>query len=283
MKLVIAPRTTIKKDVIVEGKGLHSGLPVKLRIRPGSNGIGFIPGGQRIHACSDAVIDTRRSTTLGLPGNDAAKVRTVEHLMSALTGLGLTDVEIEITGPELPGLDGSAKEFCDALIAAGRVEIGDRVWPVLFKRVFVQEGDASIGISAGTGHWRFEYAAGDGFPRTQVFETTDVSRDYVTEIAPARTFALEEEVPHLAGLGLGQGLDESSAVIVGKGGYVNEARYEDELARHKLLDLIGDIGLTGCPIGMLNVVAVKSGHTLHVAAAKKLLAVLESENTDWQA
>lgn len=265
------PRLTIARDAEIRGLGLHSGEPTILRMHPGEEGIWFRSGSERVPASPRNVTDTKRSTSLG-------SVRTVEHVMSALGGLGVTDIELELEGPEMPGVDGSSLPFCRAILEAGLTEVGSREFPLLFKRVFVQDGQASLGVSTGTGRWKFEYEAGSSWPRLQSFESDSLKDDYLAEIAPARTFALEEELPHLEKLGLGQGLDESSAVIVGTSGYLNEVRFGDEPARHKLLDAAGDLYLAQYPLHLLNVAAIRSGHTVHAAAAKKLADALEAES-----
>jgi UDP-3-O-[3-hydroxymyristoyl] N-acetylglucosamine deacetylase len=256
-------RRTVKSTVSLSGRGLHGGEPVEVRIHPGAEGIGFRLGDRRFAAIPENVTDTTRCTRLG-------EISTIEHVMSALAGLEVTDAEIELSKPELPGLDGSAAEYVDAIRATGLATAGTaHIYPP-FKRVFLQEEPISLAAARGDGHWRFEYLTGNRWPGIQVFEVPHVSEGYVKEIARARTFALAEELPTIKQMGLGQGLDESSALILGPNGYENAPRFEDEPARHKLLDLIGDLYLSGIPVGFLNVVAVRSGHRTNVAFAKLL-------------
>jgi UDP-3-O-[3-hydroxymyristoyl] N-acetylglucosamine deacetylase len=256
-------RRTLGGEARFGGDGLHTGLPTEVVVRPGDDGIVLACGATRVEALPENVSDTSRCTRLG-------DVGTVEHLLSALAGLEITDAIIELTAPELPALDGGAAEFFRGLSSAGVEELGEEQAVLPFSRVFVQDGDAKLAISAGTGWWRYCFFTDDRWPGEMVYEAEDVVRDFASEIAPARTFAFEEEVAPLRAAGLGQGLTESSALILGEEGYVNQARFEDEPARHKLLDCIGDLYLAGIPIRFLNVVAERTGHRHNVRAAQLL-------------
>lgn len=256
-------RSTIKKATVFEGLGLHSGTPVRVVVEPGNEGIRFRYGGQCWAASPANVTDTRRCTKLG-------DISTVEHMMSALAGLEITDAEIEVSAPELPAMDGSAAPFYMGLSEPGLEELGEADVAAIFSRIFVPDGEAKIAISAGTGRWRYEFHTGERWPGIQVFETTDVNGDYGDKIAPARTFGFEEELPMIAAAGLAKGLDETSALVLGQNGYINEARSPDEPVLHKLLDAIGDLYLSGIPIRFMNVVAVRTGHTTTVRAALML-------------
>lgn len=211
-----------------------------------------------------AVTDTRRCTQLG-------PVATVEHVMSALSGLSITDAMIEVEGDEMPGLDGSAKLFVEGIDAAGRTEIGTIHVEGPFARVYEKrEGDVVVACGKGEGHFRYLFDSGEHFPGQQDFELFVNPDRYREHIAAARTFAFEHELGWIKDQGLGKGLDESSALLLGPNGFVNAARFEDEPVRHKLLDLIGDLALTGIPLAALNVVAERSGHAANVALAVKL-------------
>lgn len=261
---MIYSRKTLSGPVQFEGVGLHTAVPVRMTVHPGENGIGFRFQGVRVAAHPANVTDTRRSTKLG-------EVGTIEHLMSAFAGLGITDAEVEIDAPEVPGMDGSARPYVQTFLQQGLAVIGEAELPALFTRIFIQEDDGTkVAVGKGTGHWRYEYQMGARFPGEQIFESETVLDAFPNEIAPARTFALAEEVPFLLQHGLGLGLDESSALILGIEGYKNAARFPDEPARHKLLDLIGDLYLAGVPIAALNVVGERSGHRVHVKVAAML-------------
>ncbi|RYG46658.1 hypothetical protein EON79_09575 [bacterium] len=261
------PRITLTNTVETEGKALHGGGPSRVRIHPGEDGIAFRTDSGRTPARPENVTDTTRSTRLG-------DVGTIEHLMSALAGLGVTDAEIEVEGGELPGLDGSAAPWCALLREGGLIPFAQGELPPLFRRLFLQEENIKIAVAKGNGHWRYEYYGEDRWPGEMFYESTDAVADYETQIAPSRTFALSEQVPQLLQHGLGLGLDETSCLVLGPDGYFNAPRFPDEPARHKLLDLIGDLYLSGVPIGMLSVVAERSGHRAHIQAAKMLAEAL---------
>lgn len=258
---------TLATDVIFEGRGLHTGTSVRMVVHPGSDGIAFRLGAERTLARPENVTDTTRSTRLGSVG-------TIEHLMAAFAGLEITDAEVELDAPELPGLDGSAGPYLDGLLSVGLVQGEERIAPDLYRRVFLQEGDLSLSIGKGQGHGRYVYDLGARWPGVQAYEAPDAIGAFASEIAPARTFALIEEVPKLIEHGLGQGLDSHSAVVLGEEGYKNEVRFPDEPARHKLLDLMGDLYLAGVPLRALNFVGERSGHRAHVRAAKMVREAL---------
>ncbi len=253
---------TLSESVLFEGRGLHTGTLVRMTVHPGTEGIAFRLGADRVLAFPENVTDTARSTKIGPVG-------TVEHLMAAFAGLEITDAEIELDAPELPGLDGSAKPYLEAMLPL-LADGDERELPAPFRRVFVQDGDVKIAIGKGVGHGRYVYDLGSRWPGEQSFEAADAIAAFATEIAPARTFALLEEVPKLIEYGLGQGLDANSAVILGEEGYKNAVRFHDEPARHKLLDLMGDLYLAGIPLRFLNFVGERSGHRTNVRAAAEL-------------
>lgn len=263
---MIIKRKTIKDKLVFEGRGLHSGEPVKLTFRPGQSGIAFTYGSERVAATIENVTDTSRCTRLG-------SISTIEHAMATFACLEITDIEVEVSGPELPGLDGSALPYVQGLMKTGLTTFGEREIPALFKRVWEAEGEAKIGVANGEGHWKYSFFTENRYPGEQTFESKNITADYPSQIAPARTFVLSEEMPMVLEYGLGKGLDPTTVVMVGPDGYDNTVRFADELARHKLLDLIGDLYLAGLPVASLNVVAERSGHRLNIAAAHKLRAV----------
>ncbi len=256
-------RKTVAQDVKLAGLGLHSGVPVEVTIRPGSEGIAFRLGATRWQAIPENVSDTTRCTRLG-------DISTIEHLMSAFCGLEVTDAEVELSAAELPALDGSSTPYSQALMAAGFETRGQAEIGQPFSRVFLQDLPVKIAISKGEGQWRYEFRLDDHFPGEQDYDCPDVVASYATQIAPARTFALAEEVPAVLQAGLAKGLDIEKALIIGMEGYKNEPRFPDEPARHKLLDLMGDLYLAGVPARLLNVVAERSGHRTNVEAARML-------------
>lgn len=250
-------RRTLSAPVTLTGRGLHSGRPVTVRIHPADNGIAFRCDGSRVVATPSAVTGTRWHTTLGA-------VATVEHLMSAFAGVGITDAEVELSYPELPGLDGSAAGY---LAVLDTQPLGAA--PVALPRaeVLVETPESSLRVRPGTGVWTYTFRHGS---RTQTF-TCRLPGDYRTQVAPARTIAVADQVPAMVAKGLGQGLDTSSVVLLGPDGYANTPRFPDEPARHKLLDLVGDLYLTGIPVDLLDVTASFSGHTTNARMAALLV------------
>jgi UDP-3-O-[3-hydroxymyristoyl] N-acetylglucosamine deacetylase len=257
------PRQTLRSEAVFEGFGLHSGEPTKVSVRPGSRGIWFRNGKDEIRAAPENVTDTRRRTKLG-------SVSTIEHLMSAFAGLEITDAEVEVNSNELPGLDGSARAFAEGLKDAGLQKIGELEVEGPYPRLYVRDEDSKIAVSAGEGHWRYRFTSPEHWPFDLFAESKNVPLDYLSSIAPARTWCFEEDLPKLRAERLGCGLGWGSVIIIGANGYVNEARSPDEPARHKLLDLIGDLYLSGVPVRALNVSAIKSGHRSHLQAARLL-------------
>lgn len=265
---MIIHRKTLTNSGSVTGKGLHSGQPVDLTLHPGTEGIWFRCGNERVLASTENITDTTRCTRLG-------GISTIEHVMSALAGMGITDAEVEVTYPEMPGMDGSAKPYVDLILASGVEAISEEERPDLYRRIFFQEDEIKIAISKGDGIWRFDYISGDRWPGTQTFEMNGLE-SYASEVAPARTFALLEEIGQITSMGLGLGLDEESCLVLGPDGYKNTPRFPDEPARHKLLDLMGDLALAGVPAGSVNVVSERSGHRTNVAAADMLRRALQN-------
>ena len=263
---MIRHRHTVADVVEYNGLGLHSGVDVRVLIHPSEKGLFFRSGGSRVEAIAENVSDTLRCTKLG-------EISTIEHLMAAFAALAITDAEVELTTPELPAMGGGSAEFFTGILNVGLTQLTPNEIPDLFKRVFIQEGNVKIAIASGEGVWRFEFDSGDRYPGIQTYELTDFG-DFGPEIAPARTFGWEEEVPAMIKAGMARGLDKNSALVISEAGYRNEALFDDEPVRHKLLDLIGDLYLAGVPVRNLSVVSEKSGHRTNVAAALKLRQAL---------
>jgi UDP-3-O-acyl-N-acetylglucosamine deacetylase len=260
-------RKTLRSDAVFEGLGLHSGAAVRVVVHPGENGIWFRYGDESVQALAENVVSTRQCTQLG-------PIFTIEHLMSALAGWEITDAVIEVSAPEIPAMDGSARAFALGLADAGFAPLPEWDSPRLFKRAYLAEGDIKIAVSSGHGHWSYRFDAGDRWPHVQDAEFSFHDGSYLEEIAPARTFAFEEQVEPLRAAGFAKGLDMDSALILGPDGPVNPMRVLEEPARHKLLDLIGDLALTGIPLRGLNVTAERSGHRTNVEMALKVRQIL---------
>jgi len=284
------PRCTIARAVHIEGLGLFMGGPVSVEIEPASPETGG-PGGivfttpEGDFAASVDRIDGRpahpafaqmppRSTSLALMPS-AEPIHTVEHLLSAFAGLGVTDAVVRVTGGELPIGGGSAWLFAEPMIDAGLVRMDGWVEPVVVTEpIVVEDGDTSVRLEpAGGVSFEYHLDYGPGSPVPGGVARWDGSAEAYTQgIARARTFCLQQEAEALHAAGLFTNLTPRDMLVFGAGGPIeNELLFEDEPARHKLLDLIGDLALVGRPI-VGRVVGVKSGHALNREAARRLAA-----------
>ncbi len=258
-------RKTIAHSIEFVGVGIHTGLESSVEIRPGSRGVWFHYKGDEYEAKPSNVSKTPRSTWLG-------PLRTVEHLLSAISGLGVTDAEIHVhKNPELPILDGASLSFAKGLISAVVTNINICSTFELFGRAHSQKDRFRIAVSAGTGKWKYEFDTGARWPGKQLFEFDFKTDDYLTDIAPARTITMEEEIDQLLAMGLGKGGTAQNTLILGKDGYLSPCLFENEPARHKMLDCIGDLALSGIPPHFLNVSAVGSGHEMNVEVSKRIV------------
>ncbi|HXY41218.1 MAG TPA: UDP-3-O-acyl-N-acetylglucosamine deacetylase, partial [Vicinamibacteria bacterium] len=223
----------------------------------------------------DYVSSTGYATTLHAQG---MSVGTVEHLLAALSALGVDDVLVEVDGPEVPVLDGSAAPFVMLLHEAGLRPLAvPRHYLRVRQAVEVVHGQKSARLVPAE-HFEVRYTIGFDHPllRHQALSLRLSGRAFTDSIAPARTFGFLREVELLrkSGLALGGSLD--NAVVIGESGVLNnKLRFPDEFVRHKILDAIGDLALLGHPLlGRLE--AVRAGHALHAAVARKLLATAEA-------
>lgn len=266
---------TLRTAVTVQGRGLHSGHPCRVTIHPvrQAAGLTFLhtPSGVEIPVRSDLTGDLRLATTLVKQG---VRLQTVEHLLAALGGLDIWHARIEVSGEELPILDGSAEPWIRALDSAGtRALPGPRRWIRILRPLEVREGGRWIRVSPHDG-LRVRYTIDFDHPAIgrQSRELTLTPDKFRREVARARTFCLEQEVAKMQAMGLAQGGSLENAVVFGPEGPLNEVlRFEDEAVRHKILDLVGDLALIGAPLhGFVEVHA--GGHALHVALAKALAA-----------
>ncbi|MCC7101619.1 MAG: UDP-3-O-acyl-N-acetylglucosamine deacetylase [Fimbriimonadaceae bacterium] len=261
--MMVFDRLTVRSSVTFEGGGLHSGSPVSATVHPGRDGIAFRSGNNRWIARPDEIRETVRCTRLG-------DISTIEHLMSALAGIGITDAEVEVQGGELPAAGGSSFTFVEGLQATGHEKIGTLEVTPPYARIFSKCDERTLAIAAGEGHWRFDFVTNSPFPGVQSFAVHLTPDSYCREVAPARTIVFEAELDTVRRAGLGQGLDERTALVLGENDYVNPPLFSDEPARHKLLDLIGDLYLSGVPMQAVDVIAERSGHSANVEAAARL-------------
>jgi UDP-3-O-[3-hydroxymyristoyl] N-acetylglucosamine deacetylase/3-hydroxyacyl-[acyl-carrier-protein] dehydratase len=263
---------TLGGPIKVEGLGLLLGDPVHVLIEPADidHGIVFeridLDPPVRIPALVENVVPRGRRTTLK---SGETTIETVEHCMSALAGLGIDNALVRIHGPELPGGDGSARPFVDPLLEVGVVEqdAPRRIFE-LQEAIVIDEGDAMIAaIPHDTPGMRvvfdLDYNALGGRIKRQVLNWDTSVQDYVGDLSSARTFSLEEEARAMWERGIGRHLTPKDVLVIGEDGPIENAyRFEDEPVRHKILDMLGDLYLVGCPV-RCRVVAYRSGHGLN--------------------
>lgn len=269
---------TILKETSIKGVGLHTGCDVEIILKPAEAGTGI--RFQRVDLALKPIIKANienvcfdskltRCTTIG--SNDCV-IHTIEHLMSALAGLGITNLHVDINASELPGCDGSAKDLVEAIKKAGIKEQDSAVDTFkVTSSVGVSNNGASIFI-APADDLIISYVLDYDHPmlHSQFFEIAVNQETYEKQIAPSRTFCLEREAIELQKNGLGKGANYQNTLVVGEKGVLeNKVRFMDEFARHKILDIIGDLYLLGSPLKG-HIFAVKSGHELNTQLLKKI-------------
>jgi len=276
----VCPQQTIRGDVELDGLGLFSGEPARMRLRPGepNSGIQFIRTDQsppiRIAARVDNVLNRPRRTTLK---NGTVAIDTVEHCLSACAGLSIDNIQIELEGNEVPGMDGSCLPLVERLRAVGICpQDAPRHVQTIDGITRVVDGDAELVALpplGGDTHleitYDLDYGAKPPIGR-QVYRVIVTPDTFEANIAPARTFVMSEEAEQLRAAGLGKHLTPADVLVFGEDGPIgNELRFPDECVRHKILDLIGDLSLLGCPIAG-RIFARKSGHSLNHELVRKL-------------
>ncbi len=271
----MATQKTLKDSVVLRGIGLHTGIEVTAQLSPADpdSGIAFVrsdvEGDNVILANPTNVVSTDRSTVLGFNG---VCIHTVEHVMAALYSEGITNCRITVSAGELPILDGSAAPFVEAIRDAGCVDQGI---PARVVRVtsptLVEQGSSLIAVSPSDVFSVTFVVSYLGTPvGVQISEFTEGVDDFAQAIAPARTLGFSWEVEELLSRGLAQGASLECAVVADHSGYLTDLRFADEVARHKILDTVGDLYLLGVP--RMRVVCVRSSHRLNNELCRKLLS-----------
>ena len=269
---------TLASRVQCTGVGVHTGRPVDLALKPSAAGTGILfvrrdLGGLRFPARADWVVDTTLATSLG---NSQARLSTVEHLLAALRGLGVDNCTVEVSGPELPIMDGSAAPFVYLIRQAGLLaqrRLRRRL--VIRRPIEVIDGERRVGVRPARD---FRVSASIDYPHAAIGSQELSDRRigpgfFARGIAPARTFGFLDEVQRLQAAGLARGGSLRNAVVLDDERVLNREglRFPDEFVRHKVLDLIGDLALLGLPI-QGHVEAVRSGHALHHALVSQIRA-----------
>ncbi|MBZ5526174.1 MAG: UDP-3-O-acyl-N-acetylglucosamine deacetylase [Acidobacteriia bacterium] len=265
---------TIRTAVECRGVGLHSGAPVRMRIRPAAAGTGVVfrrvdLDDFEIEAIGRNVAKVSYATSLQKKG---VLISTTEHLLSAFIGIGLDNAIVELDNLELPILDGSAQPFMEMIMGAGlKIQRRKRTYLKILREIEVREGNKFIGAYPSDGYsvsYKISFAPPIG---EQSFEI-DLSRDlYRKELASARTFGFLHEAEAMKNMGLIRGATEDNVIVVTNDGVKNGSlRFPDEFVRHKTLDLIGDLALLGRQI-VGRIVADRAGHAMHTALVSRLL------------
>ena len=270
---------TIKDSVTISGIGLHSGKYVDLILEPAEedSGINFIRSDlskeNKVLAIWSNVSNTVLSTTI--TNSYGVKVSTIEHLMSALSGMHIDNINILINGPEVPIMDGSSKPFVELIEKIG-VKCQNKKRKILKvkKEILVSSENSFVKLSPNNQFSiDFEIDFKSALVSKQSCQLQLINGNYVSDIASARTFGFEEDVDTLRSNGLALGGSLDNAVVVGKNKILNKEglRFEDEFVRHKILDSIGDLYLAGAPIqGYF--LGNKSGHHLNNLLLRSLFA-----------
>lgn len=269
---------TLRDSTTITGIGLHTGSRITLKLRPAAANTGIVfhrSDGDRtvaIKACAENVIDTRMATVLGV---DGLSVSTVEHFMAALAAFGIDNLHVDIDGPEVPVLDGSAAPFMREIQHVGYKSLNtSRRFVAIRKPLEIIEGEKRINIIPSR-FFRITFDIAFDHPAISVQQhsmkfTTEA---FLKDIASARTFGFLEEVEYLKANGLARGGSLENAVVIDKQGVMNPEglRYPDEFVRHKILDAFGDFSLLGAPM-LGHIRAFKAGHDLNAKMVRKILA-----------
>lgn len=271
-------QTTIAAETLIEGIGLHTGSMIRMRLRPAEANTGVVfhrTDGERtvaIRAVSANVVDTTMATVLGSGG---LTVSTVEHFLAALVACGIDNLHVDINGPEVPIMDGSAEPFVQILSAVGVKSLGvGRKFLALRREVSFLDGEKRIRIIPSR-FFRISFEIAFDHPSISVqsrafrFSPSQFSK----EISSARTFGFLHEVEYLKSKGLARGGSLENAVVVDTNGVMNPEglRYSDEFVRHKILDCVGDISLIGYPV-LGHIKAYRSGHHANHELVEAILA-----------
>jgi UDP-3-O-[3-hydroxymyristoyl] N-acetylglucosamine deacetylase len=274
----MAVQKTLRSSIVLSGVGLHTGRTIRLRILPAPTDTGVVfrrvdlSPVVEIPAQSQFVVDTTLATVLAKSG---AKVSTVEHCLAALAGMAVDNAVVEVDGPELPILDGSAAAYVEAILATGlrRLRTLRRAIRVE-KPLRVEKGDKFSILRPADG-FKVTYSIDfeGGFPGSQHYYADVTADTFASEIGLARTFGFLREVEALRAMGKARGGSLENAIVLDGDRVLNPEglRFPDEFVRHKILDAVGDMALVGMPI-QGHLIVHKGGHALHDALIKCLHA-----------
>lgn len=259
---------TLENSVEVSGVGLHTGQPVRVNLRPSERaGVVFarvdLPGAPQVEASWRNVTTTTHATTLQ---EGEASVMTTEHLLAALWAGGITHCRVELDAPEVPILDGSAKLWCEAIKRAGVRPLDEaRATLTLREPVWIAQGETSV-FAVPCSNFRVSVAVNFDVAHAgaQVFDEWISPQTFAGEIADARTFTLQSWIEPLQKAGLIRGGSLDNAILIDDNGWSSPPRFANELARHKALDLVGDLALLFGPACFCgHIIATRAGHGAH--------------------
>ena len=275
--MTLQKETTLAKPVSYQGVGLHSGKNVHMEFRPAPAGTGIVflrtdlPGTPEIRAVAENVTSTLRATTVEENGN---KVFTIEHMMSALHALRIDNCYIALDAEEPPVADGSSLTYFRLLRSAGKAEQDRERREIVIDKVYRIDDEKTGRFVLVLPYDGFRVSFTSVNPHKLIgiqYEDFLVNEAvYEKEIAPARTIAYEGEIRQLRAMGLGLGGTMENVIVYNDDGWLNPLHFDDELVRHKILDVIGDLRLAGMIRG--HVIAAASGHALNTQLAKKITA-----------
>jgi UDP-3-O-[3-hydroxymyristoyl] N-acetylglucosamine deacetylase len=269
---------TLQKEVFAIGKGLFTGVEAKIALLPAPAGSGVVfqrmdlPGSPELRAHLDLVQGTPRCTIVG---NSCFSVQTVEHLLAALAAYQIDNIRIQLTGPEVPIFDGSSLMFIQMLDKAGTVEQDEeKILYTLRHPISCAKNEALL-IALPSDQWKISYTLhypNDSCIGTQFYSTVVDRNLFEHNIAPCRTFSVYEEVAPLIEQGFLKGGSLENAIVIKNKQIVNPEglRFPDEMVRHKILDMIGDLFLMGISFSA-HIVAVRSGHCMNNLLARALV------------
>lgn len=263
------------------GRGLHTGQEVKFRVSPAPENTGIVfcrtdlDPNLRVRASVENVrSDELRQTALVVGGG---VIRTIEHLMATFHGLGIDNALVEVSGDEIPAMDGSAKDFSETFMRIGfQEQAAPRKWIEVKQPVFVDHGDQSLILLPERGlsiSYTLSYRHQD--LQDQFLSMAILPEIFERELASARTFCLKQEAEHLLAQGFGKGANVDNTLVFERNRPMeNTLRFENEACRHKMMDLLGDLFLAG---GFVrgHIVATRSGHTLNLELVRKILMAQE--------
>ena len=269
---------TINKTVAISGIGLHSGERINMTLRPAEAGTGVVfhrlVGTQTVSipARSENVVDTRLATVLG---RGEVRISTVEHLLATLAAYGIDNLHIDIDGPEVPVMDGSAAPFASLIETAGlRKLTKSRAYLAIRQPVTVSDGEKRVNIIPSR-FFRMTYDIAFEHPCISLQQRSlkVTAETFRRELASARTFGFLRDVEHLKAIGLARGGSLENAIVIDAERILNPEglRFPDEFVRHKILDAMGDLSLIGYPL-LGHVRAYKAGHDLNRRLVEKILA-----------